>query len=109
MPKIKDLCVVVGEYEKDGQTKKRWQTIGALMETKDGGKFVLLDPLVNLAAVPRDDGKDRVMVSLFEPKENRPASSGTDKPVYGDDRYKAAQQMQAPSNNSFDDDSTIPF
>lgn len=109
MPKIKDLCVVVGEYEKDGQTKKRWQTIGALMETKDGGQFILLDPLVNLAAVQREDGRDRVMVSLFEPKESRPASGGGDKPVYGDDRYKAAQQMQAPSNTASDFDSDFPF
>ena len=102
MAKLKDLCVVVGEYEKDGQTKKRWQTIGALMESRDGGQFVLLDPLVNLAAVPRDAGKDRVMVSLFDPK-------GDNKPIHGDSAYKAAQQMQAPINNSFDDDSTIPF
>jgi len=102
MAKLKDLCVVVGTYEKDGQTKKRWQTIGALMEAKDGGQFVLLDPLVNLAAVPRDDGKDRVMVSLFDPK-------GDNKPIHGDSAYKAAQQMQAPINNSFDDDGSIPF
>ena len=102
MAKLKDLCVVVGEYEKDGQTKKRWQTIGALMETKDGGQFVLLDPLVNLAAIQREAGRDRVIVSLFDPK-------GDNKPVHGDSAYKAAQQMQAPINNSFDDDGSIPF
>lgn len=102
MAKLKDLCVVASTYKKDGETKKRWQTIGALMEAKDGGQFVLLDPLVNLAAVPREDGKDRVMVSLFDPK-------GDNKPIHGDSAYKAAQQMQAPINNSFDDDGSIPF
>ncbi len=102
MAKLKDLCVVVGEYEKDGQTKKRWQTIGALMETKDGGQFVLLDPLVNLAAIQREAGRDRIIVSLFDPK-------GDNKPVHGDSAYKAAQQMQAPITPASDFDDSIPF
>lgn len=37
MPKLKDLAVVVGTYEKNGETKKRYQNIGALMSANDGG------------------------------------------------------------------------
>lgn len=104
MPKLKDLCIVAGTYEKDGATKKRWLTIGALMSTNDGGQYILLDPMINLAAVPREEGRDRVMVSLFD--ADRQSTTASSKPVHGDDRYKAAQQMQAPSG---DFDSDIPF
>jgi single-strand DNA-binding protein len=36
-------------------------------------------------------------------------SINNDKPVYGDDRYKAAQQMQAPITPASDFDESIPF
>jgi hypothetical protein len=39
------------------------------MEDEDGKKFILLDPTVNLAAFKRDEGRDSVMVSLFDPKQ----------------------------------------
>jgi len=102
MAKLKDLCVVSGTYEKDGGTKKRWLTIGALMSTNDGGQYILLDPMINLAAVPREAGRDRVMVSLFDPKENS-------KPVHGDEAFKRATEAQKPIqvNDGFDD--SIPF
>lgn len=66
-----DLAVVTGSYTdpQTGQPKNRYQTIGTVMRKDDGGKFILLDPLVNLAAVPRGQGKDRIMVSMFEPRE----------------------------------------
>jgi len=69
---INDLAVAVGEYRcpKTGQDKKRWQTIGQEFETEDGGRFLLLDPLINLAAIPRGVGKDRIMVSKLA-NENR--------------------------------------
>jgi hypothetical protein len=66
MKHLKNLCIVTGTYEKGGETKKRWLTIGSLMEN-DKGQFILLDPMVNLAAVQREHGKDRVIVSLFDP------------------------------------------
>jgi len=69
-----DLAVVTGTYNdpQTGLEKKRYQNIGVEMETDDGGRFILLDPLINLAAVPRGNGKDRIMVSKFEtqPKQN---------------------------------------
>ncbi len=66
-----DLAVVVGSYtdKNTGAQKNRYQTIGTMMRSDDGGKFMLLDPLINLAAVPRGQGKDRVMVSMFEPRD----------------------------------------
>lgn len=69
MHKKFDMAVVTGEYQSGGQTKKRWMNIGVVMEN-DKGMFALIDPVVNLAALPRQDGKDRVMVSFFEPKDD---------------------------------------
>ena len=45
MAKLYDVRAVTGEYEKDGETKKRYTTIGAVLETKSGGKMIKLDVL----------------------------------------------------------------
>lgn len=64
-----DIAVVTGKYQDNqGQTKNRYMNIGAVMEG-DNGPFLLLDPMINLAAVPREAGKDRVICSLFEPRQ----------------------------------------
>lgn len=70
MPKKYDVAVVTGEYtdRNTGEVKKRWQNIGAVM-TNDKGEYMLLDPLVNLAAIQREPGKDRVICSLFAPRD----------------------------------------
>ncbi len=89
-----DMAVKTGTYQDStGQTKNRYQNIGAIMQG-DNGFFALLDPMINLAAVPREPGKDRVMVSLFEPR----AQDGQQAP------RQTAPQRQAPV---MDDD--VPF
>ena len=90
-----DLAVKTGSYQDNqGQTKNRYQNIGAVMQG-DNGPFILLDPLINLAAVPREPGKDRVMVSCFEPK------------VEG---AQSAPQQRAPQQRRSDiPDDDIPF
>jgi hypothetical protein len=67
-----DLAVKVGSYtDRDGKPKNRYQNIGVIMQGDDGGHYALLDPLINLAAVPREAGKDRVMVSMFQPNNDQ--------------------------------------
>lgn len=86
-----DLAVKTGSYvDRDGKTKNRYQNIGVVMQG-DNGFYALLDPLINLAAVPREEGKDRVMVSMFEPRD--------------DAQQQAPQRQQRPA--PVDDD--IPF
>ena len=85
-----DIAVKVGSYvDSTGQKKNRYQNIGAVMQG-DSGPFILLDPLINLAAVPREEGKDRVMCSLFEPRDEK------------------GQRPQQPSRQNPPDDD-IPF
>jgi hypothetical protein len=94
--KVHDLAVVVGQYQKDGQTKNRYQNIGVMMETDTGGRFILLDRSFNPAGVPYDAARgNQIMVSLFDDKPAG-ASSGA-----GQQRGPAADPAAA------DDD--IPF
>ena len=61
----KKLSVANGTYQKDGQEKTRWVNVGVILE-KDGKEFCLIDPTINFAAFPREQGKDMVMVGVFE-------------------------------------------
>ena len=48
----KKLVVKVGEYtDAQGQQKSRWQNVGVMNASNDGGEYILLDPHVSLAAV----------------------------------------------------------
>ena len=62
---MKNLSVANGTYTKDGQDKTRWVNIGKIIE-KDGKEFMLIDPTINFAAFPREQGRDMVMVGIFE-------------------------------------------
>lgn len=94
-----DLAVVTGSYTdpQTGQPKNRYQTIGTVLRKDDGGKFILLDPLINLAAVPRGQGKDRVMVSMFEPKEQQGQNHAQPEPP----QNHAPQHNQAPQGQGY--------
>ena len=69
--KLYDLAVKVGEYQdRQGQTKGRWQNVGAVMKGQDGGKFIMLARWFNPAGVPDFSGKggESILLSMFEPK-----------------------------------------
>ena len=71
MAKTHDLAVKVGEYEKDGQKKGRYENIGAVM-SGDNGPYIILKKTFNPAGI--QDGKDSVLLSMFpvEKKEQDP-------------------------------------
>ena len=60
-----DIVAKVGEYQKNGETKAKYQNVGVVME-KDGKPFILLNRTFNPAAL--DAGKESVLLSLYEPK-----------------------------------------
>lgn len=68
--KVGDLVVVVGTYEKDGKTKKRYENIGIKFQNNDGGSFFTLKRTFNPAGVPNPDNRDSILVSVFEKKED---------------------------------------
>ena len=89
---LKKLVVKTGTYEKDGETKNRYKTIGHV-HSGQHGEYITLDASANLAAFPRKDGDDRVMVNMWDKKGK-------------DDKPKPAKQ--APPDDDFGD-REIPF
>mgnify|MGYP000739297464 CR=1 FL=1 len=68
--KIFDLAVVVGEYtDRNGQPKKRYQNVGAVMQGQNGGQYLLLDRHFNPAGIPNPENRGNVIVSCFEPRQ----------------------------------------
>lgn len=101
----KKLVAKIGEYEKDGQTKGRYLTIGVIL-SNDNGEYALLDPCVNLAGALQQQNMtnhksgrktgDKLMVSIFD-DDNR-QQGGNQGGGYG-----------SGSQNSRDLDDEIPF
>ena len=78
--KIKDITAIVGEYQKDGATKKIYRNVGELHQKDDGSQFILLDKIFNPAALAIA-GKDKIVLNLYEPKQKENSTSGQNKPV----------------------------
>lgn len=71
MSKKYDVCVKVGEYtDNTGATKSRYQNVGAVMEGKDG-PYMLLSRWFNPGGMPNPEGRESLLVSLFEPRQHR--------------------------------------
>ena len=68
--KSHDLVVKTGEYQKDGETKSRYENIGSMM-MGDNGPFIILKRTFNPAGVPNPECKDSVIVSCFEPQQQQ--------------------------------------
>ena len=69
MGKKYDLVVKVGEYtDGQGQTKGRFKNVGVMMEG-DNGPYLLLDRTFNPAGVGGNEGRESIIVPLYEPKD----------------------------------------
>lgn len=95
--KTHDLTVKTGEYTNSyGETKGRYENVGMVMTGDDGNQMFLLKRTFNPAGVPNPDGKDSVLVSMFEVR----------------DRQGSGQQQQAAPQQRYQDqqlDDEIPF
>lgn len=91
--KIKDLAVKVGTYESNGKTKNRYVNVGLVLQKDDGGEFILINRTFNPAGVPNPDGKDTVLISAFDPKDDK----------------KPQQQETVQQAQSSDMDDDLPF
>lgn len=106
--KLYDLAAKTGEYtDKAGQKKGRWQNVGAVMQSDDGSKFIMLSKWFNPAGVPDLNGKnaasESILLSMFAPNE----SGATQAPAA---QYQQPPRQQAPQRSApVDDDDSIPF
>ena len=97
MAKKYDLCVVTGEYQnQQGETKKQYKNIGAVL-SNDNGFYMILDRTFNAAGLPNPDNRSNCIVNMFEPKQQGQQPT----------QQQAAPQQQAPEGQAFDD--SIPF
>ena len=96
--KVKDIAVKTGEYQKDGQTKGRYENIGSIFKSDDGGTFLLMKRTFNPAGVPNPDNRDTVLISVFDLKDSEGGQRSS---------APAPAQRQAPPPAAEDD--SIPF
>jgi hypothetical protein len=82
MKKVYDLACKVGSYQKDGETKNRYENVGAIMEN-DNGKFMFLKRTFNPAGID-SEGKESIIISMFVPKEKTGNSAKGDLPDWDD-------------------------
>lgn len=82
---LKELAVAVSTYEdrNTGQTKNRYRNIGVLMESENDrgekNRFLMLNRDFNPAGVMFKPGSDKILVSLFDPRDqndNRSSQAG---------------------------------
>ncbi len=93
--KTHEITVTVGEYkDRDGNTKKRYQSVGALMQG-DNGLYIMLAKWFNPAGVVDSRGGESILLSCFEPRQQQAAPQ----------QRNTAPQSQASDDYSQD----IPF
>jgi hypothetical protein len=74
MSKTHDLVVKTGEYEQNGETKARWQNVGAVIKTEKGS-VILLERWFNPAGIVDDKGGENVLVRMMPAdRERAPAA-----------------------------------
>ena len=65
MAKKFDVVAIVGEYQKDGETKKRYKNVGMVNENDKGNLSLLLTHPITID----DEGKVVQWLGLYESKD----------------------------------------
>ena len=103
MAKKYDLVVKVGEYtDGQGQTKGRFKNVGVMMEGQNG-PYILLDRTFNPAGVGGNDGRESIILSMYEPRDNAGGAANNT----AQERH-SNQKANAYRNDDLDGDS-VPF
>lgn len=64
-----DIAVKTGEYKNaSGETKGRYQNVGAVIEG-DNGPYIMLERWFNPAGIANPDNRGNVILSLFKPSD----------------------------------------
>lgn len=100
---MKTLSAKIDSYQKDGQTKGKYVTLGVIM-SNDDGEFALLDPSISLAGVmfkqnatAEKEGRQkntRIMCSIYDESKRQQQPQ------------QQAQQQRPAQENAGD---SIPF
>lgn len=110
---VKEMAVAVATYQdrNTGRDKNRYKNIGVLMESRndDGSinQFLLMDRTFNPAGVPVKPGSDKILVSLFDPREGDSRGSGQQQGQSNNDGYDQSDPARQAPSRDLDDE--IPF
>ena len=106
---MKKLSVANGTYvNRDGQTKTSWVQVGVIGTSQNGKEYMLIDPTINFAGFKREEGKNMVMVGIFEETNQNqgqaPVQGGYAPPVQtpphqGQPPAQYGGQVPPPQNN----------
>lgn len=102
-----DIVVKVGEYEKDGDTKNRYQNVGVVLQG-DNGPFILLNRTFNPAGVPETDEDHMVLLSLFE-DDDEGSSKKKKKKKKSKKKKQREEDYEDDEDEDEDLDDEIPF
>lgn len=101
MEKVYDLAVAIRRYtDRNGNEKAIWENVGTMFE-KDGKPFIMLKACFNPAGIPRKDGSESILVSMFKPKNKSDSSDSFDS--LGQFSQYQDTSLESPSSN------TTPF
>ena len=94
---MKKLAVANGQYQTDGQTKTRWVNVGVIGVSSNGKEYMLIDPTINFAGFPREEGKDMVMVGIFDDSQQQQGGQQNNNGGGYNQPQQQQQQYQQPS------------
>ena len=89
----KTISAVIGEYQKDGQTKAEWADVGVILTSANGKEYMLLNAEVSLAGIlakqnvlaqiKGEKHRANVMCSINEEQSNQQQNNNPQQPQQG--------------------------
>ena len=89
----KTISAVIGEYQKDGQTKAEWADVGVILTSANGKEYMLLNAEVSLAGIlakqnvlaqtKGEQHRANVMCSINEEQSNQQQNNNPQQPQQG--------------------------
>ncbi len=100
----KKYDAVIGlPYTQNGEEKTKWQNVGAVVTTQNGGFMMLLDRTFNPAGMPNPENRTNIVINLFEPQQRDQQSNGRQQ------YQNASQGGSQPQGGGADPSDDIPF
>jgi single-stranded DNA-binding protein len=107
--KIQDITVKTGTYkDKQGNDKNRYENVGQVLQSDDGGKMHMLKKTFNPAGVPDDKGGEYILLSLFDVKDKEENSQSNNNSTK-QNKSGYANKKADPAYQSPQLDDEIPF
>ena len=95
---MKEIVVTNGEYPKrDGGTGVNWIKVGVLGVSQNGKEYVILEPHINLAGLPRSE-KGGIMCSVIDKSQQNQSNNSQTNNYSNQGGYNQNQPQQQQYN-----------